>query len=354
MKKIVFVTTMLSSGGSERVISLLAKKLIKHNYDVSIILLYSDKNDYIKEREIKVIPLNMRNSTKVGKVFNRLSQLRKVISQLNPDLVISFDSIVNLYTILSTVKMSIPLLISERNDPNQYPEIYLMRKFRDYLYKYVNKIVFQTEDAMNYFTKDVRIKGTVIPNPIKEGLPYWKDFKQESKIITASRLHTQKNLPMLINAFAEIEVKYPEYKLIIFGVGELKNELELLVTKKKLSNKVSFPGFSNNIHEEMATASMFVISSNYEGISNSMLEALAIGVPVISTDSPIGGAKMFINNNKNGVLVDVGATSQLVNAIEKIISNEEFAQEISGNATEVRDSLTEDLIIKKWIDVIEK
>lgn len=128
--------------------------------------------------------------------------------------------------------------------------------------------------------------------------------------------------------------------------------MKLQIEKLGLEDNVFLPGFSNDIHSEMANADLFVISSNYEGISNSMLEALAIGVPVISTDSPIGGARMFIKSGVNGVLTKVGDEENLTDEIYKIISNKDLGAQLSSEAIKIREELSKEVITNKWIKSI--
>lgn len=353
MKKICFVIGVLSNGGSERVVSLLAQNFSKIGYRVSIITLYGDENDYVLDDKVELLPILYKNKSQLLTILGRLILLRRKIKQVSPDVIISFDAMINIYTVISSFFLKAKLVISERNDPNQYPTNKYIRAIRNILYIFTDKIVFQTNDAKKYFSEAIQKKGTIISNPIKNDLPKWVGTSAEKTIITASRLQEQKNLPMLIDAFEVIEREFPEYNLKIFGVGTLKDSLEKRVERKKLSEKIKFPGFSNAIHDEISKATMFVISSNYEGISNSMLEALAIGIPVISTDSPIGGAKMFIKNNENGILISVGATNELIIAMRRIIIEKDLANNLSNNAQKIKSLLTEEKIVKKWIELVD-
>lgn len=354
MKNILFVIGVLSNGGAERVISILAKVFCDMGYKVNIITIYGDKNDYVGDDRVQIYPLSHKYKNRLIRFFEIIYKTRKLIKKLNPDVIISFVAIINIHTIISNAFLKYKLIVSERNDPYQNPENIIIRKLRDILYNFADGYVFQTDDARKYFSKKIQNKSTIIPNPIMSDLPYWNPNKKSKTIITACRLTKQKNLPMLINAFSKIKSKYPDYKLKIFGVGELRNELLALIEKLNLKEDVLLPGFSNNIHNEMASASLFVISSNYEGISNSMLEALAIGVPVVSTDSPIGGARMFINNGVNGILTKVGDTSDLVRAMDKILSDNEFAIRLSKESIKIRRKLSQDTITKNWIEYIEE
>lgn len=354
MKKVMFVIGVLSNGGAERVISILAKEMIRKGYEVSIVTVFGDNNNYVTDKRITLYPINQKYKNKMLRVMGILRRTRQIIKQQNPDLIISFDTTINIYTIVSRTFLPNKLIVSERNDPYQYPGSKGIRKVRDFLYRFCDGFVFQTEDAKKYFSSRIQEKGVVIPNPIISDLPYWNENSSEKTIITASRLNRQKNLPMLINAYSRIKDSFPEYKLKIFGVGELREELLNQIEHLGLSDRVTIPGFSNDIHTEMANSDLFVIPSDYEGISNSMLEALAIGVPVISTDSPIGGAKMFIKNEENGILIKVRDTDGLVQAMNQILSDKKFAKNLSYEARKIRKDLQSEKIAKIWVEFAQK
>lgn len=352
MKRVVFVIGVLSDGGAERVISVLAKQFVSMGYKVDIATIYGDRNDYIEDSSIGIKPIIHETKNKLFRAIEIIFKLRKFIKRKNPDLVISFVAIVNLYTILSCFFLKVRLIVSERNDPYQNPESKPLRKLRNLLYRFCDGYVFQTDDAKRYFSNNIQKKGTVIPNPITSELPYWDRSNTEKVIISACRLVKQKNLPMMIHAFERLKKEFPEYKLKIYGIGELREELLSLINEIGLTDDISLPGFSINIHKEMVKSELFVLSSNYEGISNSMLEALAIGVPVVTTDSPTGGARMFIQSGENGILTDVGDTNQLFKAMKQIISDKQFASNLSKEATKVRNELSSEIIAKKWNEYI--
>lgn len=353
MKNIMFVIGSLSNGGAERVVSILAEQFMKKGFNVSIITLYDQKNSYLENNSsIKIFSVEHKYKNRFMRAIENILNLSRLIELEKPTIVISFVWQVNIYSIIASLFKNVKLIISERNDPTRDPKKYLLRKMRDLLYQLSNGYVFQTEDAKNYFPTKIKNKGKVIPNPIKENLPYWIKDNNSKVIITACRLTEQKNIPLLIDAF-EIFIKdFPNYKLKIFGEGNLRQQLENYIDEKGLNNKVLLPGFTENIHEEMVNSEMFVISSNYEGISNAMLEALAIGIPVISTDSPIGGAKMFIKNNINGILVEVGNVEQLANSMMKIASNRDFANKLSNESIKIREVLSPEKITFEWIQYL--
>lgn len=352
MKKIVFVVDQLSNGGAERVVSIIANKLAEKKYKVFIIMLHGNERDYVISDDIIIIQrdVGLKNHSKHLQI---IKFLRHQFLEINPNVIVSFDVFNNIYSIVSKIFLANKLLISERNDPNQYPSTKLVRIIRNFLYNLTDGVIFQTIDAKNYFNKNIQKKGTIILNPVNEKLPRWKMDRTNKFIISVNRISDQKNIPMLIDAFARIAGDFPEVQLKIFGKGPLENKIKGYIAEKGLSKRIFLMGYSENIYSEMAKAQLFVISSNFEGISNSMLEALAIGVPVISTNSPIGGAKMMIKNGVNGFLVPVNDDLELSNKMETILNDSQLASSFSENSKKIRIRLQPDRITDQWINVIE-
>ena len=244
------------------------------------------------------------------------------------------------------------VVVSERNDPAQYPASKTYRKFRDICFRLADACVFQTEDAKRYFSRGVQKKGVVIPNPINDKIPEFDNLGRKKIVMSTGRLKEQKNYPMLIRAFAKFLDHFPDYTLEIYGEGNQINELIALTRKLDVEKKVSFKKFTDDIWPLMARASMFVMSSNYEGISNSMLEALAIGLPTICTDCPVGGARQMIDDGINGLLVPVGDVDALAKAMVSVASNEDFAKKLGDNAHKIRQKYPLNVIASKWIGVM--
>ena len=158
---------------------------------------------------------------------------------------------------------------------------------------------------------------------------------------------------MLIDAFKEVSTKYNDYKLYIYGEGPLRKHLEDKIKKYDLENKVFMPGYVDNVNELMNDAKVYISTSNYEGISNSMLEALAMGIPTICTDCPVGGAAMFIKDHKNGILIPVGNKETLVESMEEIIEMKDLENELSKNSVVIKEELNIQKIFKKWEELIK-
>jgi GalNAc-alpha-(1->4)-GalNAc-alpha-(1->3)-diNAcBac-PP-undecaprenol alpha-1,4-N-acetyl-D-galactosaminyltransferase len=355
--KITFIIESLEGGGAERVTSILTNKFFDVGLDVNLIILYKKENEYPINKKIKkYYPTLNKSYFKIFRVLNRMYQVNKLISKLDSEIIISLSMPeTNMLLVPSLISKSKRVILSERNDPKNFPKSKIIKGVRSILYMLADNIVFQTNEAKEYFSNLIQSKGSIIPNPIKEDLPQRFLGKRNKEIINFCRLDTQKNLPMLIDAYEKIYQEYPDYSLSIYGKGPLETELKDYANQKDIGvQKIKFKGHTDNIHNEILESAMFVSSSNYEGISNSMLESLAIGIPTISTDCPVGGARMFIKPFQNGILVPVGDTIALYKAMKEIIMNDELSEKLSQNAVGIREELSVDRVAAKWMCIIEK
>lgn len=352
MKRILFVTSALGGGGAERVLSIIAKYLQNSGFQVKVVSLISDRHEYDPEKELDNVYIG-GTKNKLLRNIERYTRLKRTIMKFSPDYIISFGAELNIYT-LTVAKKNCRIIISERNDPNISPKKKIIRNLRNKLYKKADFIVFQTKDARDYFSWINDEKCCIIQNPISNDLPLYVPDVSEEYIFSAGRLNTQKNFPLLLNAFANLHRDFPKIRLKIAGDGPEKNKLESLCKELSIHDSVDFLGFTTDIHEYMKKCRMFVLTSDYEGMSNVMLEALAIGVPTICTDCPIGGARMVIDNNKNGILIPTRDCDATVRAMTRIIENTSFANDIGKAATKIRESHSIESICGKWLFLINE
>lgn len=353
MKKIVFVIGTLGNGGAERVISTLANNFSEKGYEVSIITIYGNKQDYPIKDKIDLFSIYCSNKVRLFRPIERIRKIKKLVMDINPDVIVSFLADVNIHAIVACSNLNYPIIVSERNDPRRNPEQKWIRKLRDIVYKKVSGIVFQTQDAKEYF-KDVlpaTIKTALISNPIPDCLPV-NNCIENNRLITACRLNPQKNLSLMIRAVADVISSGINCTLDIYGEGPLRKQLQEEIIELGLENNVFLRGFYKDIHRKIAESTAFIISSDYEGISNSMLEALAIGTPVIATDCPVGGARQFIESGKNGILVPVGNKDELSRAIIYVLQNQDAARQMGKEAMKIRDLLNANIILDQWIKFI--
>ena len=355
--KIVFVSQPLSTGGAERVVATLANRFYELGNEVKIVVIDNgDENVYFTYPEIEIIHI-AKPSNPVIDLLYRSGKMRKYFNKYHPDVIIPFTTQKNVSTLLATLFSKHIVIACERNNPVSDPSNKILRFLRKILLWTSKGYVFQTEEAKEYFSKSIQKRACVIPNPIKSDLiqPWFGD--RDKKIVMASRLNQQKNIEMAIDAMEVVTKKHPEFRLEIWGKSyeglyEYEFSLKKRVVEKRLENNVIFMGFSPNIHEEMKDATAFLITSNHEGMSNSLMEALALGLPCVSTNDSNGGARALITDHENGILINVGDTQACISALEEIIENDKLRYKLSHNAVKIREELSVDKISEKWTNYI--
>lgn len=351
MRKICFVVTNITDNGISRVLTILLDKMTNSNFKVSVLFTRNREQAYKINNSINIITSENQEWKGVsGKIKNILS-IRKIIKQEQFDIIVSLGNYASMYMLLGCLGLKVKKVISERNDPMKEPDKRIYRIIRDIIYRTADTIVCQTNDAMKYYDTIIKNK-VIIPNPVKEDLPIYSNIERKKTIVNFCRLNKQKNLPLLIDAFSKLKRDYPEYKLEIYGNGELDSFLRKYADEKGIGESVKINSFVSNIHDIIKDYSMFVSSSDYEGMSNSMLEAMAIGLPTVVTDCPVGGARMVIKSYENGILVPIRDCNSLYLAMKYIIENPEKSEEMAMKATEIRQVLSADKIYKKWLEVI--
>ena len=319
--EIVVITTHMTNGGAQRVLSILIDEWVKKEHTVTIIQTKPKEfsGSYIYPQNVNLINFDSgkkKNFKGVGDVLT----LMKYLKNHPQAVVITFlNSCISLAAICSLF-VNNTFVFSERNDPTKYPTKKIKRKIRDELFKCADVCVFQTSEAKSHFSQKVQRNGVVIPNPINNNLPEINRTNESRHIVAFGRLSKQKNFPMLICAFRKLVEMYPDFELDIYGNDEgEKDTLLKLIKELKLENAVHLNGFTNQVFDIFNNCAMYVSTSDYEGISNSMLEALAMGVPSICTDCPVGGAREMIDSGVNGILIPVGDVDALFRAMKKIV-----------------------------------
>lgn len=333
--KIVFVIPDMPGGGTERVVALLANEYARRNMETAILLFAGNQKAYPLDEKVEVITVGEPSGGKLRVRLDRVKKMRQYYRQ-NPACQIWAFSVMG--AVFSAIavwgrRKGHLFLVSERNDPNRYEHPHI----RNFFYRFADVIVCQTKDARDSFPKTIREKSIVISNPVDVGNLQSYTGEREKRIVAVGRLEPQKNHKLLLEAFQIFCHNHPDYTLWLYGKGELEAELKKLAVILKIDECVRFAGFSERVKEEINSAAMFVLSSDYEGISNSMLEAIALGVPVIATDCPIGGSKAYIENGRNGLLVPVGEKEALAEAMERLADDPELSRQISVEGRKLRE-----------------
>lgn len=353
MDEIIIVTPHLGNGGAERVLTELITEWTRMGEKVCVIQTNANRygNNYKFSEDVELI--NMVNTNGRFRRLKQVKELNKILLNHPNAVVISFVNTAILVCGIASFFFKNKLVFSERCDPERTPDKWIQRIVRDNIFKRADVCIFQTAMARDHFPKSVQRKGIIIPNPINPFLPEPYKFERKKTIITAAQLTDQKNIPMLIEAFEMFHKEYTDYKLEIYGRGDKESELKQLIKEKRLGNDVFLMGFSDNIYAKMQDCAMYVSSSDYEGISNSMLEAMGLGLPTICTDCPVGGARETITNGVDGLLVPVGDSVAMCEAMKRIAEDRDLANILSQNAIKIRNKLSINKIAKRWLQVME-
>ena len=361
-KKIVFYTMAMIKGGTERTITNLANYFI-NDYDITIITNINGPIEYELKNKIKVIPIDKtdkRNEKIPKKIITKTSKKRskkliQILKEEKPDLIIVTlpEPTIRILKIKKYLKNT-KIITSIRNHPNSEFKSFIGKSIRNHFYKESDIITIQDNHYKKYFPNYLQNKIKIIPNYISnEFLIEKNQRKKEKKIITVTRLEKQKNIPLLINAFSKLNKNYSDYKLIIIGKGKQKKKLLNLIKKKKLTDKIIIKEPINDIKKELETSTLFVLPSDYEGMPNVLLEAMSLSIPIITTDST-KALQSFIINNKNGIIIPKNNQKELTNKIELLLENKKIRDNLSKEALKIKNYYTENIIIKKWEDIIKK
>ena len=351
---IAFFIGSIYGGGAERVTCNLANYLHSRGHNVSIMIMAETPSSYLIHKGIKVIPLITNNERK-NKLFDnsvRIYRLLRILLSNSFNLYIVMLPITTIILLFFSFIVKGKIIASERVDPNQYNCIikWLLRL----LSRFADGYVFQTKEAMRWYMDYVdNGKMIVIPNAVnKECIrPMYKGARNK-EIVSVGRLTHQKNFTLLINSFRIICKKFPSHNLTIYGDGPLREELQKLIDSYELQDRIKLAGNVTDLFDRICKSELFVLSSDFEGMPNALMEAMALGLPCISTDCPIGGPKYLIRNKENGLLVSVNNVEELAKAINELLTNKILANKCAQNARMILDELSPEIIYKKWEDFI--
>ena len=357
VREVVFVAPALMGGGAERVACSLASYLIDRGIGFTFLLTKSGNCDYPTPDGARITDVSEGGRlTPLGQI----RAIRKMMKARPSATFLSFLPHQNMYTVLACFGLKNRVVVSVRNDPAfDFGGNRILGAIRNYLYGRADAIVFQTHDEALAFPRCVQQKGSFILNPLSTSTPAPYFGRREKTVTASGRLTFQKNYPMLLRAFARFSDSHPEYRLDIFGAshpefdGEATgDELGDLVQNLGISQKVTFHGFCSDANEKIRTSSMFVMASRYEGLSNSMLEALSMGVPTICTRCGGGGPQMVIKDGVNGFLVEVDDVDAMAERMRLMADEPALADSLSRSASELRDAIDLSKIGSQWEQVL--
>lgn len=352
-KKILFYCSSLSKGGAERVFVNLAEYFTEKGYQVYIVTQYQLEDEYVTSSAITRVISDLTDAElrhgRIKNFFARIVKLRNIMKQISPDIVFSCNGKNNFMAIFTNSFLKNKVVVSVVAEPEMEYYTPSMRLLAKTYFALADGIVFQTEKAKEFFPKYIKKKSVILPNSLNPAFikPRFEgDRKKE--IVAVGRLDDNKNHAMLIKAFANISENFPEYRLCIYGEGENRVKLQVLINELGLTQKISMPGRTSHIEDRIYESSLFVLTSNSEGMPNSLIEAMSLGLCVISTDCPSGGPGELIQNGVNGCLIPVKDEKALENCMKECLGNDEHRETMGRNATQIQLQMSPSQVNKKW------
>lgn len=361
--RLTLVTPSLGCGGAERAAVLLAEGLCQKGHEVSLVTFYGIDTDFYQvPDQVHRISLNIarKSPTPIHALWNNINRLlviRRTIEKIAPDIVISFLHQTTVLTLISLSHTHYPIIVSEQNNPLQAVEK-AWKKLQRLTYPYAAKVVSSSRGVDAYFDWLPITKRAVIYNPLVplDKLQNSTNFIQGANLdkkwmIAMGRLVHQKGFDMLLSAFQKIADKHSNWQLLILGEGGLRADLETLRENLGLTDQVLLPGMINNPFPILKRAKLFVLSSRFEGFGNVLIEAMACGLPVISTDCP-SGPREIIHHEVDGLLVPNENVEALAAAMDRLMSDEQERQRLATNAPQVTEQFSLEKVTQDWEKLI--
>ncbi len=402
-KHIAMYIGSLSKGGAEHVMGNLAEFFYHEGYDVTMVTTYYEddeyelpdalwtnnanffdesecssvdvinskdelKKAYVQRAEgahgIRRVFSGLMPSERKGRLYNlraRAKKLENIWADIRPDLILSFIGKNNIMAIRTVKKFGIPVVVSVRANPPMEYYTKTLKTVANKLFPKAAGVILQTSGAAEFFDEKVRKNCYVLPNSISEEF-ILRDvipFENRTKtIVSVGRLDDNKNQRVLIRAFGHLMDKYPDYKLLIIGDGDCREEYEHEAKKTSNLSRIEFTGNISNVADRISDARIYALTSKEEGLPNALIEAMALGLVAISTDCPCGGPADIISDGVNGILIPMGSNEEmedsLVHALDKVMSDDSLARKLSENALSVREKYSPARINALWKDFFEK
>lgn len=362
MRKIAFHLNCLEQGGAERVVTNLSHQFAQEGYEVIVATEWQAKEEFTLDPRVRreIVGPRKEDETKsrFAKIFLRFSYLRRFVKKERPDVLIAFGRKANYRALISTLFTKQKTIICVRTDPKGHYDRLMDRIQIPLLFPTANGFVFQTEGQRDFFPACARKKSRIILNPIHEKYLHADSPKEYRKeVVHHGRLVDFKNQPMLIRAFLQVHEKHPDYVLKIYGPDSkdgTKEILENLIRERKAQDCVFLCGGSDSLEKQLPGAALYVFSSDWEGLPNALLEAMALGLPIVATDCPCGGPRTVMQDGVSGLLVPIMDEQALADAMCKLLEDRKLAERLGKEAAKIREIANGDAVFQQWQSYIEE
>jgi glycosyltransferase involved in cell wall biosynthesis len=356
-RRIAVVLSALAAGGSERVISLLVNHWAAQGRDVTLISFdtrdtppFFPIDQRVDLRQLGLASGQQHKLASLMQMTRRVRILRTIFREKKPDLILSFLTKINVLTMIASRGLKIPVIVSERNNPQRQGFARIWVLLRNLLYPSAARLVAMTKRAIDAIPANIRPVTSVIPNPVvlPEG---WQVRRGSKRLVAVGRLVEQKGFDLLIEAFSRIAKELPDWRLVIWGEGPLRMDLERQRDKLGLGSRVSLPGVTTRPGLWVEDADVFVLSSRFEGWGIALTEAMAAGLPAVSFDCPFGPAEM-ITSGVDGILVPPEDVSALAEVLRTVMSDAAMRERLGNAGRESSRRFQAANVLAAWDDVV--
>lgn len=362
MRKIAFHLNCLEQGGAERVVANLSSQFAREGYEVLIATEWVGENEFAIDGRIKRVHVGLKpgdeKKNRILQFFLRVKYLHQFLQEEKPEVIISFAQRANYRALMAATGIRCPVIISIRTDPVGHYDAFSDKIQIPLLFPKAAGCVFQTRGQQAFFDKKLQEKSKIILNPIHEKYlrqPY-PEYRSKT-VVHSGRLVDFKNQPMLIKAFVKVHEKHPDYDLKIYGPDSFdgtKEILEKLIREYHAEGYIHLMGGSDCLETELLHGALYAFSSDWEGLPNALMEAMALGLPVVATDCPCGGPATIIDNKKNGLLVPIKDEKALAEGINYLIEHQEEAEELGREAKKIAQKANGEAVFEQWKTYIEE
>ena len=392
-KHIAMYIGSLQKGGAERVMSNLADYFFEEGYKVTLVTTYLAPNEYeLRHAGWKRVPAGAEGATLVadtdenpvwidlnggekggidrvfsallkseqkGRVKNlrlRHKKLRDIWKELDPDLILSFIGKNNIMALSTATRDGFKVVVSVSADPDWEYATPALKAGMLASFGRASGIIVQSNGAREKFPGYIQKKCVILPNSMDASFVRNRyTGEREKKIVMVGRLHENKNQALVMEAFKEAtKDRFKDYKLVFYGDGPDRLKLQHKATSLGIDGRVEFKGDVKHVAEHIEKSKLYILASGHEGMPNSLIEAMSLGLACISTDCPCGGPRDLIRDGVNGLLVPVGDVQAMTKAIVRVLENESFANDLGIAATEVQKRFAPDVASAMWKEYFEK
>lgn len=351
-RHVAFYIGSLKKGGAERVFVNLADYFASRGYRVTMVTQYQKEKEYELPKGADRVISDITKEEEGGRIQNvwrRYRKLRRIFKELQADVVLSTIGKNNFMALLSNAFLPTKVVVSVVAEPTEEYPGRLMRFLAKTLFYFADGIVLQTTDAMKFFPKGIRKKSVILKNSLNPVFvrPRYEGTRRQD-IVAVGRTDENKNHRMAIRAFLQIAADFPDSRLILYGEGPLRETLQKEVREKGMEERILLPGAVTDVADRIEKAYAFLLTSFTEGMPNTLIEAMSLGLPCISTDCPCGGPRDLIEDGRNGLLVSVDDDKAMAKRLKELLSDPDKADKMGREAARLQEDYRPDRVNAAW------